>query len=371
MAKALFSCHACGASVRVDGRNRKEADRLAAWHQAQEHLCSDCEFEAHKQAAAEAATANRAEGLPELTGSEKQIVWAEQLRAGIVLSLEAEVEKVEPTEPNYGLLLQAHSRILSYQRASWWIDNRMMSPRAMLAEAGRKLMANPPPSINPVEIEARAEASVYPSSPILKSVTEIKLDGGVLSATYPGISPDTLRETVKALGLSWSGQCWQKTLGEQDENPADRIAELGHHLLATGIPVLIWDETLRAKAVAGDYQPLHPRWVTATSKLFYLHWPREDDLYTQARRLPGSKYQSPCVTVPASHWEEVAGFASIHDFRLSQSAADLIDAMENARLSALIAEVSQPKRAKPAPQRTSQAETTDGFTVADSLTDIA
>ena len=77
------------------------------------------------------------------------------------------------------------------------------------------------------------------------------------------------------------------------------------------------------------------------------------------------------MTVPAAHWEEVAGFASIHDFRLSQSAADLIDAMENARLSALIAEVSQPKRAKPAPQRTSQAETTDGFTVADSLTDIA
>ncbi len=29
MAKAYYPCYTCGASIRIDGRNRKDADRLA------------------------------------------------------------------------------------------------------------------------------------------------------------------------------------------------------------------------------------------------------------------------------------------------------------------------------------------------------
>lgn len=317
MSKAIYSCHACGASVSVYGCNRATADRLAAWHTAQEHLCSDCQHEQHKQAAAEAAKANRAEGLPELTGSEKQQVWAEQLRAEMVLALEAEVAKADPAAPQYGALLLAHERILGYARASWWIDNRSLSARGLLAETLRKLEGQQPTRANPIEIAAREEACVYPAQPVLTQPVEIRLDGNTLTAQYPSLSPDCLRDAIKSLGLFWSGLCWHKPLGEQDETPSDRVAELGHHLLAAGIPILIWDEALRARAVAGDYLPFHPRWVTVSGKRFNIRWGREDDLYEQAKRLPGSKYQAPCITVPLAEWQEVVGFAESHDLRLA------------------------------------------------------
>lgn len=41
MAKSSFPCAKCGAPVAVTGHNRKDADRLAAWKQAQGEICSD------------------------------------------------------------------------------------------------------------------------------------------------------------------------------------------------------------------------------------------------------------------------------------------------------------------------------------------
>ena len=116
------------------------------------------------------------------------------------------------------------------------------------------------------------------------------------------------------------------------------------------------------------YQPLHPRWVTVSGKRFHLRWGREDDLYTQAKRLPGSKYQAPCVTVPLAEWQEVTGFAEIHDLRLAPSAVQAIEAMQEARLKALITEVSAPKKAAKAPQKLDHAEQLDGYSVATNLT---
>ncbi len=86
MAKADFKCADCGASVRVSGHNRSDADRKAAWHEAEGHVCDDCAAKRRAAENAVAAAANLAEGLPALTGSEKQIACAAKTRSMIASS---------------------------------------------------------------------------------------------------------------------------------------------------------------------------------------------------------------------------------------------------------------------------------------------
>lgn len=80
MAKSNFQCADCGAEVQIHGRNRRDADALAEWHEDAGHLCGECRSKQIAADGAEAADSNRAAGLPPLLGSEKQVAWAETLR---------------------------------------------------------------------------------------------------------------------------------------------------------------------------------------------------------------------------------------------------------------------------------------------------
>jgi len=125
-------------------------------------LCSDCfETERQKQYAEQSAQAQEAaksSGLPELTGSPKQIAWAETLRAAFLKSLDGVdelsaardafeyhlfegVEVVEGSQiwkfqyspeaeqemRDAGALIKSEPRERS--EARWWIDNRNQSGR--------------------------------------------------------------------------------------------------------------------------------------------------------------------------------------------------------------------------------------------------
>jgi len=75
MAKSRFT-YSCGHDGVVTGHNRSNADYLARKYSAEP--CRDCEYAAAQQAAADAA---RAAGLPQLTGTPKQIAYGEVVRA--------------------------------------------------------------------------------------------------------------------------------------------------------------------------------------------------------------------------------------------------------------------------------------------------
>lgn len=84
MAKATIECAKCGKSIEIVERNRREADRRAAYYAAQGRVCGDChkaQFRAEHAATVAAAAADPiTAGLPALTGSEKQVAWAQALR---------------------------------------------------------------------------------------------------------------------------------------------------------------------------------------------------------------------------------------------------------------------------------------------------
>ncbi|MEW5425092.1 hypothetical protein [Amorphus sp. 3PC139-8] len=92
MAKATYSCPSCGKTITVEGRNRRDADRRAAWYAEQEKLCRACEQAEFKRAyeTEKQAVLASADGLPVLTGgTDKQNDFAAVCRARFLPALEA------------------------------------------------------------------------------------------------------------------------------------------------------------------------------------------------------------------------------------------------------------------------------------------
>ena len=92
MAKATYKCAKCGELEYVVERNRAMADRKAAWLEKEGACCDACRKAAFaaehaaKVAAAEADPKNAA--LPALTGSPKQVAWAQALRLEAIPRIE-------------------------------------------------------------------------------------------------------------------------------------------------------------------------------------------------------------------------------------------------------------------------------------------
>jgi len=133
---------------------------------------------------------------------------------------------------------------------------------------------------------------------------------------------------VKARRYQWNGAWWQKDFYDF-ESPADRAAELCAALLEKGF-VVDCDDVIAEKAVHG-YAPAITRRVMvfasgAHAGNFSIWWKHPDDFYRQGLFLPGSQYNpdTKTVAVPAEFANEVAGFAELHAFSISDKARELI-----------------------------------------------
>lgn len=103
MAKAIAICRCatCGKEFEQSAvkRNRREADKWEEWAVSYYDECSECyqkrkerQREEENQKAAELATEA---GLPKLTGSDKQVAWAESIRMGFYQVTAAEMERAQ------------------------------------------------------------------------------------------------------------------------------------------------------------------------------------------------------------------------------------------------------------------------------------
>ena len=106
----------CGASVEVMGLNPTASRRKAERLQASGGLCRSCYAKAKraKDAIAHQAATERIADLTivVLTGSERQVAWAETIRATKIAALRGAIELVD---------LQ---RLCGISDARWWINRR-------------------------------------------------------------------------------------------------------------------------------------------------------------------------------------------------------------------------------------------------------
>lgn len=125
--------YSCGhtATVELYGKH-SDRDNKIAWME-REGICPEC-YKRQQQAkrAAETAAAKEANvGLPTLEGSEKQIAWAETIRAKFAAELNAKGFKFEMTETD-AKLKNALNATLYNTSAKWWIDNRMLGAQSLI-----------------------------------------------------------------------------------------------------------------------------------------------------------------------------------------------------------------------------------------------
>ena len=138
MAKASIECKCpeCGAEFRWEVKclNRREADNWERYHSDDtDRLCSECYRKAMERkrteecaVAAEEAAAKMMElGFPALTGSEKQVSWANTIRQNAVdaaLTMLAGRTSSALTDEGKTLVAGVVGRMST--EAKWWIDNR-------------------------------------------------------------------------------------------------------------------------------------------------------------------------------------------------------------------------------------------------------
>lgn len=130
VAKAYLTCTQCGKEFvwRHACPNRKAADSYERWADSNVSLCPECSAKEYREEKA-ARLAADIEALPvelpdNLVGSEKQIVWAKDIRAKYAVSI---YKKYEDSIPDN--LIFFYNKVLGMiisenTSAKWWIDSR-------------------------------------------------------------------------------------------------------------------------------------------------------------------------------------------------------------------------------------------------------
>lgn len=120
-----YTC-GCEGKVELFGRHEDRYRRIAYLETTE---CPSCRA-AKANAAASAAKEER--GLPDITGSEKQISWANSIREGAYKALDCLMPYVKNDDAKK-LVESWRIKMNAQTTAKWWIDKRFSMPKAFKA----------------------------------------------------------------------------------------------------------------------------------------------------------------------------------------------------------------------------------------------
>lgn len=280
----------------------------------------------------EALEAAKEMELPQLTGTEKQIIWAMTLRQTFINKIE---EKIKESEREENLKIVEQYRLaLDYMinnkiEARYYIDNRDENGKYLAKQLYKEYLEVEIKKVEKVETkDIIQEGTVAP--------TEIKHDGIVeITATKEKVTVkyeknDSFREIVKNLNFKWNEVKWERKLSELTGSYIDRTAELGNKLLNSGFTICVLDEEIRNKAINGTFEQECDRWikhVKDSNKIAIRWYDKNDYMYLAAKKIKGSKWDSATksVIVDVSHYQEVEEFAKFYECKFTDRALDFIE----------------------------------------------
>lgn len=371
MAKSHITCATddCSNLITIVGGNRKEADRKAEWAQDQGFICDNCKQNQRDQANTEAAEQNAAIGLPALTGSDKQIAWAEKIRAEKLATINQalsgemprlhidaywgssgwRLEVITIDDQNVGYAVELLKQQTS---ASWWIDQRENKIGFILRDL---FVAHPPEK--PVEAdqkaiidEAKVEATVRPESPITETVAEISITQSGVSVRFPE-KLESFRLLIKKHRFTWADDRWQRTLVDINGKSDDRAAEIGHILLGNHFIVRQYNTDIRDAMINGRFKSEQTRWIALYTRgketgRLCIRWGKDEDYYKAAKRIPTARYAKPHLSVAIEQFEQVQDFAEVNNFFITTAAKAAMDEAQRVKQESLIAKVELPEKIK-------------------------
>lgn len=298
--------------------------------------CPECADRIARERAEKAAKDAAEQGIPALTGSDKQIAWATEIRASFLREVEA--ENMRADGPDADAILT--HLITHCTRASYWIDCRGQSAMSITydyvdehCEALKQYLETRREAADETVQAAQQEQMISPESPISDAAAEIRVsvgeDGvsGEVAAAY--IKDDTFR-AVLGKQYTWNREArvWQRKITSHSGPVRDRAAELALALLAAGIRVIVHDAETRDMVMRQEYLPEQVRWITGGAKGLYISFPRDEELNASIRRVPTAHWDraAGCYIADTTAWRELLDFADIYGFRVSSRAQEIVEA---------------------------------------------
>lgn len=330
--------YACGHEGRVNiigpVRNRQ-------WKMDKEFskLCPDCykkQLEQEREMAnLEALKKAKEMDLPQLIGSPKQIAWANTLRQEFIEVFD-NMPKLGKNLERWGIdltedeVLDVRDYILENRTsANYFIKSREEIMQLIESEAKEALKTDEEKHIEREIEQEKQDGIIYPENKQTDVAVEIEYTKRNISLKFE--KNQMFIDLVKVWGYRWDreSKIWYRTLDYTTGTFEDRVAEIGNKLLNAGFPVMILDENIRNKAINGEYEPECHRWIYLRGTGDYKGWfdirwrGRDDVLYQNARKLPGSRWDS-AVMVRLEYCKEVEEFAELYGFKFSKGAMEAI-----------------------------------------------
>ena len=298
--------------------------------------------------------------LPELTGTEKQVAWATEIRSRLIREYILENEsnedfKDEELDPvvitqyicenhtssrdwidwsrNDGMDL-AHKKWTReyerYRRRLWEESQKSEEERAAEAAALAEEEAERKAAEERAE-RSRAERTAKSSDDPKPGVVVIKYapNGTTIDLVYE--KDEDFIEIAKRNGFVWASfwKVWCKAIDEYTGSTEDRMASIGHDLLDEGFVVEFPSVEIKEKAVNANYEREHRSWIRADGdkiEIWFARFKGKWNLYGNAISIKSAKYikGESRILVKPEFYKEVLEFAQEYDIPLTEDAKALI-----------------------------------------------
>lgn len=273
-------------------------------------ICEECLKKKFQQENAKAIEKSSEYGFPELSGTEKQVSWANKIRIDLYELCKREKADIDDI-------------ILNEITAKFWIDNRNNFKIAVFHDFIDSYYAK--------EKEKQMENDIISMN--IAKPEEIRHDGVIEiiernDTIYLKYDKDKeFMDLAKSLKYHWNGSSWCRELNETTGTFESRAAEAGHLYLEHGFRICIHDKITLNKAISGQYIPECTRWVYSRkdSSLLAINFERNDKLYQKAMKLKGAGWSSPSVVIDVSHYQLIEKFAEENGFKFTKSAKEKIE----------------------------------------------
>ena len=348
-----------------------------------ERACQECRAEENAQASASNANRAKEMELPQLTGSAKQVQWAETLRMQFVDGIDAVIEHyksiadyvashakedaayavksaeilkqdIDTWNGVFGdqrsITPEAVSAVINYIltieiSASFWIDKRNSNTSSLIenyAMLNRKTIIK---SFMEEEapVEAQAPVMIAPEKKIKSGYATISVsaDNHVITAKYE--KDEDFRAVCKEHSLTWSQErgAWTRKPSQTTAGDIiDRAAGLAVALLAAGFAVEIKNSDVYQKAINPEaIVPEQRNWVIRIDdNTMGIRFERDDTLYKRARSLPGAWWNKDedCIAIKPMHFAEIRDFVRLYGFSVTDRAEAILHDAEAAQKIALV-----------------------------------
>ncbi|WP_142415388.1 hypothetical protein [Hathewaya massiliensis] len=332
-----YGTFSCGHEGRVDIIGPVK-DREWKKENAFSKMCPDC-YEKYLQQERERKQLEAEEKakemeLPDLTGTPKQVAWANTIRQEFIDKVnkidENELKRYERLSGElHGLKESEVKCIIDYMLlnkidAKYWIENRGKVIQLIVTERKNAIKTEEKVIEQKQEKEVKLESTVFPESKITNAVAEITYSDDKIQVKFE--KNEGFREIVKGLGYKWEG-VWERKITMTTGTAEDRAAELGNKLLNAGFPICILEETVRNNAINAEYEEECTRWIMKRkdkNKLVVKWEGYSDKMYNLAKSLPGARWDNGML-VDIGHYKEVEEFARLYSFKFSPGALEAIE----------------------------------------------